>query len=107
MPVTRYDKIVRDRIDEIVQKSGGRAVCEIAGNVGAIAGLEAKLSEELNEYLSDHSIAELADLLEVMRGICHHRGIPWEDVEAARQRKYAERGGFERGLVLKETHYPD
>jgi len=95
-----YDKIVRDRIPEIIEASGRRAEYEIVDTQRAIAGLEAKLGEELNEYLADHSVEELADLVEVVRGILHHRGISWDEFETVRQKKYAQRGGFEKGIRL-------
>jgi len=95
-----YDKIVRDRIPEIIEASGRRAEYELVAREKAIAGLEEKLGEELNEYLADHSVEELADLVEVVRGILHHRGISWNEFEAVRQKKYAQRGGFEKGIRL-------
>ena len=101
MSRTEYNKIVRDRIPEIIEESGKRAVCRIPGQSEIIAGLEAKLSEELNEYLADHSLEEMADLLEVMRGILHHRGVSWDELERIRLKKYEKRGGFERGIYLE------
>lgn len=95
-----YDKIVRDRIPEIIEASGRKAEYETVDTEKAITGLEAKLGEELSEYLADHSLEEMADLLEVMRGILHHRGISWDELEAVRQKKYALRGGFEKGIRL-------
>lgn len=95
-----YDKIVRDRIPEIIEASGRRAEIEFVSKERAIAGLEAKLTEELDEYFADHSLEEMADLLEVMRGILHHRGISWDELENVRQKKYAQRGGFEEGIRL-------
>ena len=95
-----YDKIVRDRIPEIIEASGRRAEFAIVDTQRAIDGLEAKLGEELDEYLADHSVEELADLVEVVRGILYHRGISWDELETVRQKKYAERGGFEKGIRL-------
>ncbi len=100
---TEYNKIVRDRIPEIIENSGKRAVCHIPEEREIIEGLEAKLREELNEYLADHSLEEMADLLEVMRGILYHRGVSWEDLERIRLKKYEKRGGFERGIYLEAT----
>jgi len=39
-------------------------------------------------------------VLEVLRGILHHRGVEFDELEAIRLRKYAERGGFEGGIRL-------
>ncbi len=93
-------KVVRDRIPEIIEKSGGKPDIRLLDRESAVRGLEEKLSEELQEYLSDHSLEEMADLLEVMHGILHHRGIPWEELEKVRLRKREARGGFEKGFFL-------
>lgn len=100
---TEHQKIVRDRIPEIIEQNGGRAVCRIPEKEEIIRGLEKKLTEELNEYLADHSLDEMADLLEVMHGILHHRGVSWEELERIRLEKKEKRGGFEQGIWLESV----
>ena len=100
---TEHNKIVRDRIPEIIENNGLRAVCRIPEKEEIIRGLEAKLTEELTEYLEDHSLEEMADLLEVMHGILHHRGVSWDDLERIRLEKREKRGGFEQGIYLEAT----
>lgn len=95
-------KIVRDRIPEIIMNSGKNPIIEIVSIDAAINGLEQKLNEELNEYLEDHSLEEMADLLEVMHGILHLKGISWEELESVRLKKREERGGFEQRILLKD-----
>lgn len=95
-------KIVRDKIPEIIEKSGKTPIYDVVSIDEAIVGLETKLSEELEEYMADHSLEELADLLEVMHGILFLKGINWETFEDVRLKKRAERGGFERCLFLKD-----
>lgn len=96
-------KIVRDRIPEIIEANGQRAVCRVPEKEEILLGLEKKLSEELGEYLADHSLEEMADLLEVMHGILHHKGVSWEKLEAIRLAKREKRGGFEKGIYLEAT----
>ena len=95
-------KIVRDRIPEIIISSGKQPVYEVVSLEDAIAGLENKLFEELNEYMADHSLEEMADLLEVMHGILYLKGIEWNKLEDVRIKKRSERGGFENRLMLKD-----
>lgn len=95
-------KIVRDKIPEIIQKAGKNPITEIVSVESAIDGLEQKLNEELNEYLEDHSLEEMADLLEVMHGILYLKGISWEELESVRLKKREERGGFEQRILLKD-----
>lgn len=98
---TEYGKMVRDRIPEIIEGQGRRAVARRVGPEEAVRGLEIKLTEELNEYLEDHSLEELADLIEVVHGILHHRGIGWAELERVRLEKKSARGGFEKGIWLE------
>ena len=100
-------KIVRDQIPDLIAKSERIPVYDVVSTEEAIAGLEAKLSEELSEYLTDHSLEEMADLLEVMHGILYHKGISWDQLEEVRLKKRAERGGFEQRLLLTDILSPE
>ena len=84
--VSASGKIVRDRIPEIISDSGKKPIYSIVSIDEAVEGLEEKLSEELEEYLADHSLEEMADILEVMHGILFLKGIDWETL-----RKYVKR----------------
>ena len=103
MKVRKYDKLVRDRIPDIITASGSVPVCDRPDKNECLAYLAAKLSEEAAEYRESRDIEELADVIEVVRGILHHNGISWEELESVRQKKYAERGGFEQGIRLIEV----
>ncbi len=50
---------------------------------------------------------ELADLLEVIRAVAAARGSSIGEVERIRQEKAAERGGFEKRLLLIEAQSED
>ena len=63
--------------------------------------LEAKLMEEVNEYLEDKNLEELADVMEVLFGLAHNLGYSEEDLLNKRKEKLEERGGFKEGIVLK------
>ena len=49
------------------------------------ARLDEKLSEEVQEYLDGGGVAELADLVEVVRAILAHRDVSWDEFEALRE----------------------
>ena len=95
-------KIVRDRIPEIISDSGKKPIYSTVSRDEAVEALEEKLSEELEEYLADHSLEEMADILEVMHGILSLKGIDWDTLEEVRQKKRAERGGFEGCILLED-----
>ena len=65
--------------------------------------LEAKLQEEVEEYLENPSGEELADLLEVIYAVARLRGIEPAELNLIRDRKRRDRGGFDQRLVLIKT----
>jgi len=103
MQVRRYNKLVRDRIPEIIAASGAQCVTETLDDARYLAMLDAKLEEELAEYYRDQSIEELADLLEVLRAAAAARGYSPQALERVCEEKRAQRGGFEKRILLKEV----
>ena len=100
----QYYKLVRDYIPEIINASGKTCTTEILSPEEYLRMLDAKLDEELAEYHKDQNIEELADLLEVIRAVTVARGYSLEDLERVRAEKAAERGGFEKRILLKEVY---
>lgn len=62
----QYNKLVRDRIPEIIESSGKTCTVEILSDEDYLCMVDAKLDEELAEYHKNQNIEELADLLEVI-----------------------------------------
>ena len=60
--------------------------------------------EEVNEYLEDKNLEELADVMEVLFGLAHNLGYSEEDLLNKRKEKFQERGGFKEGIVLKKVY---
>ena len=98
-----YNKLVRDRIPEIIEESGRRCVIEILSETDYIRMLDKKLDEELAEYHKDQNIEELADLLEVIQAIIVARGFSLDELEKLRAEKAQQRGRFTRKVFLKEV----
>ena len=96
-----YDKLIRDRIPEIIEQSGQKCIIEELDTDTYIRYLDQKLDEELEEYQADKSLEELADLLEVMYAVVRARGYTTEELERVRKQKAEKRGGFEKRLRLK------
>ena len=99
-----YNKLVRDRIPEIIVATGKTCSTEILSDSDYLRMLDAKLDEELAEYHKDQNIEELADLLELIRAAAIARGYTLEELEQVRSEKAAKRGGFEKRILLKEVH---
>ena len=95
-----YDKLIRDKIPEIIEQSGKKCIVEVMDNDTYIEYLDQKLNEELAEYQQDKSIEELADLLEVMYAVVVARGYSVEELERIRLDKAEKRGAFEKRLSV-------
>ena len=103
MPRITYNKLVRDRIPEIIEGSGKSCNLEVLGEDEYLRAIDAKLDEELAEYHRERNIEELADLMEVIRAAAVARGYTVEELERVRAEKAAKRGGFEKKLFLREV----
>ena len=96
-----YNKLIRDRIPEIIRAAGKQCIVETMNEAEIIVALDCKLNEELEEYQADKSLEELADLLEVIYAVAVARGYSVEELERVRKEKAEKRGGFEKRLRLK------
>lgn len=103
----KYNKLVRDRIPEIIEASGKNCVAEILSDEDYLCMIDAKLDEELAEYHKDQNIEELADLIEVIYAAAKARGYTLEQLETVRAEKAAKRGIFQKKLLLKKVIDPN
>ena len=102
MTVT-YEKAVRDKIPEIIEKSGKRCVVQKLADEDFLPELEKKLNEELEEYYSSNSIEELADIVEVIFRILELKNVNKNDFDILRLEKLKNRGGFNNNYFLLEV----
>jgi predicted house-cleaning noncanonical NTP pyrophosphatase (MazG superfamily) len=105
MPV-RYDKLVRDRIPEIIQSHGHHPVTHVLDDATYQVALLAKLAEETREAqqaAAEDLPAELADILEVIRALAAAVGMSWTQLLALAAEKRARRGGFEKRIFLESV----
>ncbi len=100
-----YNKLIRDSIIEIIEKKGEKATYHVANDSEYYTKLKEKLLEETNEFLSDETTEELADILEVINALCEVKGITFEDVEKERKKKNLERGTFSKRIILDSTEH--
>ena len=94
-----YNKLVRDRIPEILDKKGVPYEKRIAQPEEYRQELIKKLAEEVAEFGEAGSPEELADVLEVIEAL---KRLPeYADIEELRLKKREERGGFDAKIILK------
>ena len=95
----QYNKLVRDKIPEILDSRGIFYEKRIANDSDYKEELIRKLEEEIGEFIEAKNAEELADILEVISAI---KKLPeFKDVEKVKEKKLEEKGGFEKRIILK------
>ena len=101
--MTYYDKLVRDRIPEILEKKNKNFVVYKAADADYFPYLKRKLSEEVGEFLEAPSLKEIADVQEVLNALLKEMDYVQADLRRERALKIEERGAFEQRWVLGEV----
>lgn len=100
MPI--HNKLVRDRIPEIIKSTGKLAVTEILDEEEYVTELRRKSKEELDEFLNsetnEEALEELADLLEIIHALAKVHAANIDKVEQIRLKKAEERGSFDERI---------
>lgn len=99
----KYNKLVRDKIPEIIKQKSKIPITHIADDKEYWQKLKEKLLEEVDEFQKKDTKEELADILEVIYAICDLKKIDKEELEVLRKKKAKERGGFKDKIILDET----
>lgn len=99
----KYNKLVRDKIPEIIRSRGETPVTHIADDEEYWLKLKEKLQEEVNEFLEAESIEEMADILEVIDAILDFKKFDKEELQKVKSDKLNARGGFKNKTILEES----
>lgn len=99
----KYNKLVRDKIPEIIRKDGKIPIVHKASEEEYRLKLKEKLKEEVAEFLKEESKEELADVLEVIDSICDFKNIDKKELEEIKLKKKKERGDFKNRIILDEV----
>ncbi len=106
-----YNKLVRDRVPELIEKTNKTCVTRKLSEDEYVTCLKAKLQEELDEYLesenNQEATEELADLMEVIYALAKTHGVSHERLEQIRLNKLKPRGSFEQRVYLEYTKTND
>lgn len=97
-----YNKLVRDRIPEEINKEPGRK-CKyrILNDEEYLKELNKKIVEEANEFAEENSIEELGDLMEVINAIMNIKGYNIEEVNQVMRDKENRKGAFNNKIYLE------
>jgi predicted house-cleaning noncanonical NTP pyrophosphatase (MazG superfamily) len=98
----KYQKLVRDKIPEIIQNSGKTPKTHIADDKEYTIKLRDKLDEEVAEFKESGQQEELADILEVIDAICVFNGIDRKNLQKIKKEKTKDRGSFSKRIILED-----
>jgi len=105
------NKLVRDKIPEIIESNNELAETRILSDEEYIEELNKKLLEECNEVINtktkEKRLEELADLLEVMKAIAKIENITLEEIEEKAKQKALKKGAFDKKIFLIKTDTKD
>lgn len=105
MPV--YNKLVRDRILEIIESDGLAYNARILESSELLKEVKAKMIEEAKEFhaaeTANESLEELADVLELIHTALSTLGVTYEELNEVRLQKKVKRGGFEKAIYLVDV----
>ena len=96
-----YNKLVRDNIPQIIEKDGKTCKTRVLSDGEFLEKLNAKLQEEVAEYLQSGEVEELADILEVVYALARVKGHDTQQLEDIRVEKARKNGAFEQKLLLE------
>lgn len=101
--IKTYNKLVRDKIPEIIKSKGEYCKTKILNDDKYIKALDAKLFEECAEYQNSKNVEELADILEVVYAIAEYKNISRETLEKTHIEKAQKHGKFKQKIMLIES----
>ncbi len=93
------EKLVRDKIQEIVQKEGKNITFRVAEKQEYKRLLLTKLQEEVNEFILDQNEEEIADIFEVIDALIQEYSFSKEKIANIKKQKNIEKGKFKKMLV--------
>ena len=98
----KYNKLVRDKIPEIIDSEPGRkSKYRILNDKEYLFELNKKVIEEANEFVEGDSIEELGDLMEVINAIMKLKKYKIEDVYKIMKKKADRKGVFNNKVFLE------
>lgn len=100
----KYNKLVRDRIPEIIEGNGEEPITRILNDEEYRSELIKKLNEEYDEVVNasgEDIIEELADMLEVMESIAKLQNKTLDNIIIEKEKKKNKRGGFSKKIFLE------
>lgn len=103
-----YNKLVRDRIPEIIEAEGKKATVRVLDEAEYRKALLEKLVEEAREAVAANGdpkelAKEIGDVLEVVDALAVAFGLDRNQIEELKRDRRERRGGFAKKLFLESA----
>lgn len=106
-----YNKLIRDRIPEIIQHAGKKADIQPIGGDKLKEALGQKILEEAFELYNEwqqgdkeNILKESADLLEIVLAALKQYDLSFDDLKEKQNERANQRGTFQKNLFLKQVY---
>ena len=103
MSYTIHNKLVRDRIPEIIRESGKMPNYRVLSIGEMRTALKEKLQEEITEYFENPSPEEVADIFEVLDCLCFLDKVDLDQIEEVGYQKRIKNGSFDKRIFLESV----
>ena len=102
-----YNKLVRDKIPEIIENDGEKPKIRILDNEEYKKELKKKLVEEVQEVVltgnNNDLLKEIGDILVEIEAMEKAYDLNKNQILKTKEERKQERGGFEKKIFLEET----
>ena len=103
----KYNKLVRDRVPELIEESGRKQVSRTLNEVEYEQALMDKIVEEIEEYRVSKNEEEIADIYEVLDCLVKLKDYEPMHIDYLRLIKREARGSFHKRILLEEVEDKD
>jgi len=104
---TEYNKLVRDKIPDIINKKGAKPVIRVADDDEYVYALKHKILEEARELKEakgeNRELEEIIDIMEAVNAYIKHKKVSVKNAERMRKYKLRRHGGFDRRIILEKV----
>ncbi len=105
--VIKYNKLIRDRILEIIEEAGVKSSFRVLNKKEYLKEIKKKIIEEAKELVTAKSkkevINEIVDIQELVDVIMSELGLAKSQIKKQQKIKNKKRGGFKKRLFLIKT----
>lgn len=103
----KYNKLVRDRVPELIEESGRKQVSRTLNEEEYEQALMDKIVEEIEEYRLSKNEEEIADIYEVLDCLVKLKDYEPMHIDYLRLIKREARGSFHKRILLEEVEDKD